>query len=130
MRSRPRGAFATSALAHDPAEFDRRMAAPTAIPTSCPELADTTNFSNDVTNPGVLELKTHCEKLRKKAAAQAALLDRSDIDLRHLHHRLERGLGSRRIRIGDRVNQDAWRDLPRQAHLSLHQPRALCLPDG
>lgn len=49
------------------------MAAPTAIPTSCPELADTTNFSNDVTNPGVLELKTHCEKLRKKAAAQAAL---------------------------------------------------------
>lgn len=66
-------AFATTAFAHDPSEFDRRMAAPTAIPTSCAELADYNNFSTDVTNPGVLELKTHCEKLRKKAEAQATL---------------------------------------------------------
>lgn len=65
-------AFATSALAHDPVEFERRMARPTAIPTSCAELADFNNFSNDVTNPGVLELKTHCEKLRKQAEAKAA----------------------------------------------------------
>ena len=65
-------AFATTALAHDPSEFDRRMAAPTAIPTSCAELADFNNFSTDVTNPGVLELKTHCDKLRKKAEAKAA----------------------------------------------------------
>lgn len=54
------------------------MAAPTAIPTSCAELADFKNFSTDITNPGGLELKTYCEKLRKNAAAQAALKAAAD----------------------------------------------------
>ena len=71
-------AFSATASAHDPAEFDRRMGAPTAIPTSCPELADFANFNTDVTNPGVLELKTHCDQLRKKAEAQAALKAAAD----------------------------------------------------
>jgi hypothetical protein len=45
--------------------------------------------------------------------------DRSDVDLSHLHHRLESALGRRAIRIGDRGSEGAWRDLPRQTPLVL-----------
>src|SRR5262252_8745108 len=45
--------------------------------------------------------------------------DRGDVDLSHVHHRLESALGRRAIRIGDCVSEGAGRDLPRQAPLVL-----------
>ena len=53
-------------------------------------------------------------------------LDRSDVDLSHLHHRFENALGRRAIGVGQRVNEDARRDLPRQTPPVL-APAALAL---
>src|ERR1700681_3980038 len=47
----------------------------------------------------------------------ARLLDCSDVDLFHLHHRIERALGDGGIGIGDRFRQDDRRNLPRQSPL-------------
>src|SRR5512134_1991619 len=52
-------------------------------------------------------------------SAAPGRFDRSDVDLSHLHHRFEGALGRRAIGIGERGNQGAWRDLPRQAPLVL-----------
>jgi len=42
-------------------------------------------------------------------------LDCSDVDLRHLHHRIERALGGSGVGIGDRFRQDDRRNLPGQS---------------
>src|SRR3954469_20865973 len=41
--------------------------------------------------------------------------DRRDVDLFHRHHRLERALGRRLVRVGRRLEENARRDLPREA---------------
>lgn len=45
----------------------------------------------------------------------ARRLDCSDVDLFHLHHRIEGALGDSGIRIGDRFRQDDRRNLPGQS---------------
>lgn len=62
---------ANTASAHDPSEFNRSMNQPMPVPTTCLELADSRNFSNDVTNPDVATLKAYCDA-RTKAAAKKA----------------------------------------------------------
>src|SRR5262245_59441601 len=58
---------------------------------------------------------------RVEAATSTAArrLDGDDVDLLHLHHRLERALGGGAIGIGDRVDQGDRRDLPGHAPLVL-----------
>src|SRR5512143_3676956 len=45
----------------------------------------------------------------------ARRLDRSDVDLFHLHHRIESTLGGGGVGIGDRFGQGDRRNLPGQA---------------
>ena len=45
----------------------------------------------------------------------ARRLDCSDVDLFHLHHRIERALGDSGIGIGDRLDQGDRRNLPGQS---------------
>src|SRR5258707_218800 len=55
-------------------------------------------------------------RARKIATSTAARrLDCSDVDLFHLHHRIERALGGSGIGIGYRFGQSDRRDLPRQS---------------
>ena len=56
---------------------------------------------------------THAAKISTSTAA--CRLDRGDVDLLHLHHRLERALGGGGIGVGDRFRQGDRRDLPGQA---------------
>ena len=51
----------------------------------------------------------------RRTSTAARRLDFSDVDLFHLHHRIERALGDSGIRIGDRFGQDDRRNLPGQA---------------
>ena len=55
-------------------------------------------------------------------------LDCSDVDLFHLHHRIEMRGGSSGIRIGYRFGQSDRRDLPGQSPFVLAQPPALSSP--
>lgn len=50
--------FAMSAKAHDSE----------AIPTTCAQLADSHNYSNDMTNPDIKALKARCDAEKKAAA--------------------------------------------------------------
>ena len=65
--------FSMSAKAHDPAEFDRLMqvAEVQKKPTTCAQLADTNNYSNDVANADIKALKLRCDKAAAKAKAAA-----------------------------------------------------------
>src|SRR4051794_39596739 len=49
------------------------------------------------------------------SSTTARRLDGSDVDLCHLHHRIERALGGSGIGIGDRLRQDDRRNLPGQS---------------
>src|SRR5580765_8833253 len=61
---------------------------------------------------------------RSRTAARR--LDCSDVDLSHLHHRVERALGGGAVGIGDRPGQSDRRNLPGQAPFVLAPPaRAL-----
>ena len=60
-------------------------------------------------------------------SASPCRLDRRDVDLPHLHHRVKRALGNGRIGIGDRLGQSDWRDLPGQSP-SILAPAAFALP--
>src|SRR5262245_361591 len=53
----------------------------------------------------------------RSAAASPAdrRLDRAHVDLLHRHHRIERALGDRGVRVGVGVDQDDGGDLPGQA---------------
>ena len=65
--------FAGASRAHDPAEFGRRIAAAPAakpVPTTCAELSDAANFSNDLTHPDIKALQARCEAERKSAAGK------------------------------------------------------------
>lgn len=61
----------TTADAHDPREFDRIMNQPKPVPTTCLELADIRNFSNDAANPDVATLKAVCDAQSKTATKKA-----------------------------------------------------------
>ena len=50
-----------------------------------------------------------------KSSTAARSLDCSDVDLYHLHHRIERALGDSGIGIGDRFRQGDRRNLPGQS---------------
>lgn len=56
--------FSMSAKAHDPKEFDRLMeiAETQKKPTTCAQLADTHNYSNDIANADIKALKLRCDK--------------------------------------------------------------------
>ena len=58
----------------------------------------------------------------------ARRLERSDVDLFHLHHRIERALGGSGIGTEYRFGQSDRRDLQDNPHLSLHQPHSLSSP--
>jgi hypothetical protein len=49
---------------------------------------------------------------QKPALTPPSRLYRADVDLSHLHHRLERSHGCSRIGIGDRLRQGDRRNLP------------------
>src|SRR5690606_40026847 len=53
------------------------------------------------------------------ASAADGGLDRGDVDLLHLHHRLERASGRGPIAAGEGLQQHPRRDLPRHAPLVL-----------
>src|SRR5438034_10902082 len=55
----------------------------------------------------------HASKIATSTAARR--LDCSDVDLFHLHHRIERALGGSAIGIGDRFGQSDRRNLPGKA---------------
>src|SRR5438552_18124306 len=53
-------------------------------------------------------------RVEEATSTAARRLDCSDVDLFHLHHRIERALGGSGIGIGDRFRQGDRRDLPGQ----------------
>lgn len=59
------------AWAHDPREFDRMMAQPKAIPTSCADLADLVNYSHDASIQEVNALMKYCDAQRIAAEKKA-----------------------------------------------------------
>ncbi len=68
------GLFAGVSRAHDPAEFERMIASPPAakpVPTTCAQLADAANFSNDLDNPDIKALQARCEAEKKAAAGRS-----------------------------------------------------------
>jgi hypothetical protein len=67
--------------------------------------------SPSVTQPIVWMAQFAPEQVWETSAAPRRL-NRSDVDLLHRHHDFKCALGRRRIRIGDRVCQGSWRDLP------------------
>ncbi len=62
------GLSAFAANAHDPSLHEHAAPAPTKVPTTCAQLADTKNYSSDVTKPEIKALKTRCDA--EKAAAE------------------------------------------------------------
>lgn len=69
----PATLFSMSAMAHDPAQFDRMMESEAkAVPQTCVQLADTHNYSNDVSNADIKALQARCDVARKAAAKKAA----------------------------------------------------------
>lgn len=60
--------MASLAQAHDPKLHDDYVPPPKAKPTTCAQLADTTRYSNDVTDPDIKALKTRCDAEKKAAA--------------------------------------------------------------
>jgi len=65
--------FSMSAKAHDPKEFDRLMESEAkAVPETCVQLADTRNYSNDVSNSGIKALQVRCDVTKKAAGNRAA----------------------------------------------------------
>src|SRR5437016_7871961 len=61
---------------------------------------------------GMSTLRRRCPDAPSTAACR---FDRGDINLGHLHHRIERALGGSAIRIGYRLGQGGRRNLPGQA---------------
>ena len=65
--------FSMSAKAHDPAQFDRMMESEAkSVPETCVQLADTHNYSNDVSNADIKALQARCDIAKKAAAKKAA----------------------------------------------------------
>src|SRR3954452_23663046 len=54
-------------------------------------------------------------RMRGPSSTAARPLDCRDVDLSHLHHRVERALGGGAVRIGDRFGESDRGNLPGQA---------------
>lgn len=69
--------LASAAPAHNPADTDFRFPNPTAklVPTTCDQLGDTLNYSDDVSNPDIKALKIECDAKAKAAGAKVAPAD-------------------------------------------------------
>src|SRR5687767_5173711 len=65
---------------------------------------------------------THPDRPLTRGLTASRGFDRGDVDLRHLHHRIERPLCSRGIRIRDRFRQRDGRYLPRKPPFVLAPP--------
>ena len=65
--------------------------------------------------PVMSALRFRDARFEDATSAAARRLDCSDVDLFHLHHRIERALGGSGIGIGDRFGQSDRRDLPGQS---------------
>ena len=70
-------------------------------------------------SPIMFPLRFPIARFQDVILATARRLDCSDVDLLHLHHRIERTLGGSRIGIGYRFCQSQRRNLPGQAPLVL-----------
>lgn len=65
--------IAATAIAHNPAETDFGHAATAKlVPTTCDQLADNLNYSDDVSNPDIKVLKAGCDEKAKAADATTA----------------------------------------------------------
>ena len=63
---------ALPAIAHDPEEFDRLMAAPPKrAPVTCTELQDPYTYNVDLTDAKVKKLKADCDAQAKAEASKA-----------------------------------------------------------
>lgn len=65
------GLMAFAAHAHDPSLHEQRGPAPTKVPTTCVQLADTEHYSNDLTKPDIKALKARCDAEKAAAARKA-----------------------------------------------------------
>jgi hypothetical protein len=63
-------AMVFAAHAHDPSLHAQSAPAPTKVPTSCAQLADTDHYSNDLTRPEIKALKTCCDGGEGRRRAQ------------------------------------------------------------
>jgi hypothetical protein len=66
--------FAGASWAHDPADFERKIASPPAakaVPTTCAQLADAGNYLTDLSNPDIKALQARCDAEKKAAADKA-----------------------------------------------------------
>lgn len=62
-----------AAVAHNPADTDFGHAATAKlVPTTCDQLADKLNYSDDVSNPDIKALKEGCDAKAKAADSQTA----------------------------------------------------------
>src|SRR5665213_1180706 len=67
--------------------------------------------------PGITTGWSFANRLSSEVTLAASrCLDFSDVDLPHLHHRIERTRGDRGVRISDRLHQGDRSDLPGQWH--------------
>lgn len=60
-----------AASAHDPSLHEQSAPAPTKVPTTCAQLADTEHYANDIKNPDIKALKTRCDADKAAAARKA-----------------------------------------------------------
>lgn len=65
------GLSAFAASAHDPSLHAQSAPAPTKVPTTCAQLADTEHYANDIKNPDIKALKTRCDAEKAAAARKA-----------------------------------------------------------
>ena len=65
--------------------------------------------------PWCFPLRFRDARFEDATSTAARRLDCSDVDLFHLHHRIERALGGSGIGIGDRFRQRNRRNLPEHA---------------
>jgi hypothetical protein len=85
------------------------MSTPPKIPA---QVAARHRIPNAVTiHVNLVQLPQSQRALRASRPASRCF-DRSDVDLFHFHHRLERALRGRTIRIGRCFQQYSWGDLP------------------
>ncbi|MCE7932465.1 MAG: hypothetical protein DYH17_13965 [Xanthomonadales bacterium PRO6] len=71
-----------TAVAHNPADTDFGHA-PTAklVPTTCDQLADKLNYSDDVSNPDIKALKAGCDDKAKAEPAAAPKAESAKADV-------------------------------------------------
>lgn len=69
--------MAAAVTAHNPADSDFRFPNATAklVPTTCDQLGDTLNYSDDISNPDIKALKAECDSKAKATGAKVPPAD-------------------------------------------------------